>query len=165
MVGQVIKQPEIERAAREGQVIQGDEASDQVRLAVPIKVRGNVIAVLSTHRPGRTGGWTAHETSMLEELADQLGVALESARLYQDTQRRAAQEQLVGQVTARVRESLDMETVLQTAIRELGEALQMTEVEVRLGTGAGYSGADYSGADREASGAEYGGGKREEVGQ
>jgi len=48
----------------------------------------------------------------METLADQLSTALDSARLYQDTQRRAVQEQLVGEITTRMRESLDMETVL-----------------------------------------------------
>ena len=32
-----------------------------------------------------------------------------------------------------MRETLEVETVLQTAIRELGEALGMAEVEVRMG--------------------------------
>jgi hypothetical protein len=34
-----------------------------------------------------------------------------------------------------VRETLDVDTVLQTAIREIGEALGMAEVEVRLYSG------------------------------
>ena len=66
---------------------------------------------------------------------EQLGAALESARLFQDTQRRATREQLVGEVTARMRETLDMDTVLQTAIREIGQSLGKVEVEVRMGSG------------------------------
>jgi hypothetical protein len=63
-------------------------------------------------------------------------VALESAQLFEETQRRASRERLIGEVTARVRETLDMDTVLQTAIREVGEALGLAEVEVRMGPGA-----------------------------
>jgi GAF domain-containing protein len=59
-------------------------------------------------------------------------VALESARLYQDTQRRAAQERLVGEVTAHMRETLDIDTVLQIAARELGEVFGLPEVYIYL---------------------------------
>lgn len=129
-----------------------------VALATPIKVRDLVIGVLDAHKaahrasgdPGEAGelamgdngqeageaggdaGWTAEEITLLETLADQLGVALENARLYQDTQRRAIRERLTGQVTARMRETLDVDTVLQTAVREIGEALGLHDVTVRL---------------------------------
>jgi hypothetical protein len=62
-------------------------------------------------------------------------VALESARLHQDTQQRATREQLAAQVTARMRETLDMDTVLKTAVFEIGQALGLAEVEVMMGTG------------------------------
>ena len=58
--------------------------------------------------------------------------ALESARLYQDTQRHAAEEQLLGEVTARMRETLSLDTVLRTAIHEMGSALGLPKVEVRM---------------------------------
>jgi len=67
-------------------------------------------------------------------LTEQPGVALESARLFQDTQRRAAREQLTSQVTGRMRESLDVETVLKTAATEMRQALGLDKLIVRLGT-------------------------------
>jgi GAF domain-containing protein len=72
--------------------------------------------------------------SLVERVSDQLGVALESARLYQDTQRRAAREQLTGEVTARMRETLDVETVLKTAADEMYQALGLDEIVIRLAT-------------------------------
>jgi GAF domain-containing protein len=104
-------------------------------LALPVRVRGQVIGTINAHKPGDMSEWTAQEIALMETLTEQLSVALESARLYQDTQRRAAREQLSGQVTARMRETLDVDTVLQTAAREMREALGLEEVEVRMGTG------------------------------
>ena len=72
------------------------------------------------------------EKALLEALIDQVGAALDSARLYQATQQRAAQERLTGEVTARIRETLDMETVLRTAVQEVRQALGLPEVVVRL---------------------------------
>ena len=103
---------------------------EPTRLIVPIKVRDQVVGVIDANRP--EGEWTPERVALVETLTEQLGVALESARLYQDTQRRAAREQLVGQVTARMRESLDMETVLRTAVNEMRQALSLEGVIVQL---------------------------------
>jgi len=67
-------------------------------------------------------------------MIDQLGVALDSARLFEETQERAERERLVGDLTSRMRASLDIDTVLQTAAQEIRRALNLEEVEVRLGT-------------------------------
>jgi GAF domain-containing protein len=107
-------------------------ADDATKQTMPIKVRGHTIGVIDAHKPAGAGEWTAEEAALMETLADQLGVALESTRLYQDSQHRAATEQLIGEVTARMRESLDMDRVLQTAVREIGQALGIAEVEVRM---------------------------------
>ncbi len=106
---------------------------DQATMSVPVKVREGVIGMARFHKPGVGAEWTDEERALLGTLIDQLGVALESARLYEDTQRRAARERVIGTVTSRMRETLELETVLKTAVREMREALGMARVEVRLG--------------------------------
>jgi GAF domain-containing protein/HAMP domain-containing protein len=105
-------------------------------LDIPITVHDQVIGTIRARKPKDTGEWTAEETDLMAALVEQLGLALESARLYQDTQRRAAHERLVGEMAARMRETLDVDTVLQTAIRSMGETLDIAEVEVRMRGGA-----------------------------
>lgn len=128
--------PEIERALREKQAVHipGDANKDHL-LVLPIKIRDTVIGVVDTYKPGASAGWTEAEIALLQELAEQLGVALESARLYQDTQRRAYIERLTGEVTSRMRESLDLDAVLQVAAREMRRALNSATVEVYLRPG------------------------------
>jgi GAF domain-containing protein/HAMP domain-containing protein len=130
--------PEMEQALRTGQTIQGDDtnASGQLPLAVPIKIRGKVVGVLDTYKPAEAGDWTSEEIAMLEAIADQLDSALESARLYQDTQRRAAREQAIRQVTDRMRRAVDIESILQNTVTELARALDVPRAYVRLGTQA-----------------------------
>ena len=101
-------------------------------LAIPLKVRGQVIGVLDARKPAAAGNWTEDEKTLLEALTEQLAVALDSARLYHATQRRAAQERLVGEVTARMRETLDVEAVVKTAADEIYKALELDEVVIRL---------------------------------
>ena len=109
-----------------------EEDADRPTLAIPLKVRDQVVGALSFRKDDRSETWTDEEVALLAVLTEQLGLALESARLYQDTQRRAAHERLTGEVTARLRESLDVETVLKTAAQEVRQALGLPEVVVRL---------------------------------
>jgi GAF domain-containing protein len=122
---------EMNAALRSGETtVASDDGS---RLAIPIRVRGNVIGVVSGSKPPGQGEWTREEIELMEALAEQLNVGLESARLYEDTQRRAARERVIGEVTARMRETLDVEAVIRTAAREMRAALDLREVEVQMG--------------------------------
>jgi GAF domain-containing protein len=121
-----------------GQIIalQQDRQSDNPELPgveIPIRLGGQVIGTIKAHKPDQQSQWTEDETELLDDLSEQLSVALESARLYQDTQRRAAQEQIAGQITARMRETLDVESILKTASEQIRAALDLPEVVIRLG--------------------------------
>jgi len=65
-----------------------------------------------------------------------LSVALESGRLYRDTQLRAARERLVGEVSGHIRETLELERMLRTAAEEMRQALDLEDMIVRLAPGA-----------------------------
>ncbi|MEA2008515.1 MAG: hypothetical protein U9O54_05300, partial [Chloroflexota bacterium] len=99
----------------------------------PIEIRGQVLGVLNFDKDNPEERWTPEEQTLLEGLAEELGRVLESARLYQDTQRSAAQERLTSEVTARMRETLDVETVLKTAVSEISEALGLAALDVQFG--------------------------------
>ncbi len=80
-----------------------------------------------------TGGVRDVMVRGCETLAGQAAVALESMRLLEETQRRAERERLIAEVTRSFRETLDVETVLQTAAREIGERLNLSELIVQIG--------------------------------
>ncbi len=118
----------LREVGRLGQVVQVDAAT----VALPVKVRDAIVGVMRVHKSDANAIWTPEELALLETLMDQLGVALEGARLYHDTQLRAVRERLIGEVTARMRESLLLETVLKTSAREIRQALNLEDVVVRL---------------------------------
>jgi GAF domain-containing protein len=124
---------EMRRAVQDGAVVSG-ELDSMFTLAVPLRVRGQVIGVLDAHKPKEAGGWTEDETALLQTLVDQLGIALDSARLYQETQRRASREQAIRQITEKMRRTVDVETILQSTVAELAKALGAPRAYVRLGT-------------------------------
>ena len=108
---------------------------DEMTLALPIQARDESIGAVYLRKQDGDGKWNSRELALISNLVEQLGTALESARLYEDTQRRAARERLVGEVTAKIRESLDMESVMQAAVSQMREALDIAEVEIRLEPG------------------------------
>jgi GAF domain-containing protein len=149
MSGEQERRDALEQAVRLGQPICGDELGDVAHpreasdgagsmetLVVPIKVRGHVIGVLDARKSGQAGAdaepWMPDEIALMESLGQQLGVALESARLYQDVQRRAVRERIVSKVAARMRQSLDMTTVLKAGAEGIRDALGLPGVTVRL---------------------------------
>jgi GAF domain-containing protein len=100
-------------------------------LAVPITLRGQVIGALNLRFEGDQ---VASETvSLVQEVANRLALTLENVRLLEESQRRADRERMTREVTARMRETLDMESVLQTTIREIRERLGLAEAEVWIG--------------------------------
>jgi GAF domain-containing protein/HAMP domain-containing protein len=105
---------------------------DGRRIAVPIRFREQTIGVLNFRKESGEAEWTAQEQTLLEGLAEQMGQALESARLYQDTQRRAARERMIGEITTRMRETLDVEMVVRAAAQEMRNILDLAEVELRI---------------------------------
>jgi len=57
---------------------------------------------------------------------------LENARLLEETQRRAEQEQLVSRLTASMRETLDVDLVLKRAANGIRQALGLHDVLIQL---------------------------------
>ncbi len=100
----------------------------------PVKVRDRVIGVVKARRSKMADQWTAEEADLLDALVDQLGQALESARLYQETHQRAWREQLTRQITEKVRAVPDVDTIAQTAAEELAKALGGARGFVKLST-------------------------------
>ncbi len=121
--------PDMVAAQRRGAMVQVDEMT----LALPIQARDESIGVVYLRKQPEDGEWDARELALMSTLVERLGAALESAHLYEDTQRRAARERVVGEVTSRMRETLDMESVMQTAAQEIQKALGLDRLVVRLG--------------------------------
>jgi GAF domain-containing protein len=101
-------------------------------LDVPLILRGQQIGKISLHRKAEFHKWTIQEETVATEVAAQAALALENIRLVERTRQRANREQAIANVTARVRESLDLDTVLRTTAREIQKALNLQEAEVRL---------------------------------
>ena len=80
-----------------------------------------------------SGNLSAEDMNLLEEVGEQLGLAAETTRLFQGTQRLAQREALVNEIATRLQTSNNVETALTEAARSLRDALRAQKVAIRLG--------------------------------
>jgi len=105
---------------------------EEALLLAPVRLQERVIGVLQVKSPVKGYRWSSEEVAMVRSIADRLALALENARLLEETRRHAERDRMIAEITARVRASMDPETVLRTALRELGAALGADRVMVRM---------------------------------
>src|SRR5438067_5571470 len=79
--------------------------------------------------------WSDTDIEVAKAAADQTGIAIRQARLYQKAEATSMREALVNKLSVAIRASLSLSSVLDTAARELGHALSASRVQVRLFNG------------------------------
>jgi GAF domain-containing protein len=133
------RSPEVRQAWLQGRPIitssPRDGGQDAIStLAVPIRLREQTVGVLNLSFEDQSP--SADTVSMIQEIANRLALALENARLLDETRQRAERDRLTADVTAQVRAYIDLKNILQTAVREVGRALGSDRAFIQLGVGA-----------------------------
>jgi putative methionine-R-sulfoxide reductase with GAF domain len=109
-----------------------DSQTSATNVAVPLILRGEVIGVIGIERPPDRG-WSADELAAIQAITEQIALALDSARLSQETERSAWRDRVISETTAKVWSSAEVEEVMKAAVAELGSSLGVSEVVIRLG--------------------------------
>lgn len=105
------------------------EISKDYKVAVPIKLRGQTIGVVTLKLKE---DYDVNIISTVELATERLAAAMESARLYEEARLRADREQSISRVTSAISASTDYEQILQTTIREIGSILGSTDVAIQI---------------------------------
>jgi GAF domain-containing protein len=105
-----------------------------MQLVAPIKIRNEVIGAMGLEKSDEDGAWSRDQVELVETVADQVAQALETARLFEEAQRRAERERLISQVGARLRSVDDVDGILRVAVQETRRALGVSHGAIRLGT-------------------------------
>ena len=134
----------IGRVTGNGEVYLADEVSSdplhqthpllpdtKTELGIPLRAGDRVIGALDVqHTLAHT--FSTDDISVLQILADQLAIAIENARLFEETLRRAQREQTVLELTSEVRSHEDLSMMLQSAVKEMRQALGAKRSRIRL---------------------------------
>jgi GAF domain-containing protein/HAMP domain-containing protein len=125
---------EILEAINKGEILVTQPGIDQndSYIVIPVKLRGQIIGTLRVQSPTKNRTWTRDEVNLAEAVSDRLSLALENARLIQESQKQVIKEQTISEVTSRIGASINLKNVLQTAVEELGRAMPGSEVLIRF---------------------------------
>ena len=101
-------------------------------MAIPVKLRGEVIGVLHIESNDPSKTWQSDEISLVEAVAERAAFAMENARLFQDARRRASKERLISEATSKISGAFSVENILQTTAQELERVLGGSEVLIKF---------------------------------
>ena len=109
-----------------------DEGGQNVWVA-PLKLRDVTIGDLQFHGLDSGREWTENEQALIDAVVDQVVQAAENLRLLNETQERASREQLIGQISDKLRRAPDFESLMKIGVNELARALGPDRTFVRMG--------------------------------
>jgi GAF domain-containing protein len=102
------------------------------KVSIPVQVRGFTIGNIELAKEADEKDWTDEELKLLQLLSDQLGIALDSARLFNETQLRASTEHIISEINSQLWETLDINTILKNTATNLRASLDLPELTIRM---------------------------------
>ncbi len=102
----------------------------RANLVVPLLRDELLWGLLCIHQCASARQWHPTEIEFVQQIAAQLGVALQQAELVEQIKFQAKQQQLLFSVVAKIRASLDLETIFKTTATEIRRLLQVDRVAV-----------------------------------
>jgi GAF domain-containing protein len=98
-------------------------------IEVPLALRDQIMGYIQLEN---SSDWTIEQKNLIEAIATQATLALENARLVEESQSIAARERLANELIAKIWASTNMDNILQTTARELGRTLEAAEVTIEV---------------------------------
>jgi hypothetical protein len=94
------------------------------------KIRATIQNILLSIQPSIQ----EYQLRLLNAFINQVALALDNAHRYQASQRIARREALIKEITTKVRASTNLEDILQTTIKELGQVISSKRTYIHLVT-------------------------------
>jgi len=127
-----LKSGKLEHSAR-NEIFSSQEADDLVlkEILVPLNLREQPIGEIALEI---SQDWSEEDQAWVEALATQVAISLENSRLLEESQQTALREQLSASIVQKVWSSSNIDTIIQTTVRELARSLDAAEVKIELKT-------------------------------
>lgn len=123
-----------------------EKGADPDALYVPVVLHEQTIGTIKLKkRKGDAEGWTERQRDLVEKISAQTALALENSRLVDEAQKSALRNQMIATFSSHVRETLDIDTVIQAAATELRKVFDLKEAEVIIGSAPSSSQTDDKG--------------------
>lgn len=105
--------------------------SRDATLVLPVKLRDEVIGTVNVRTPGNRQ-WEQDELDIVTAIIERAAVSLENARLLAESQKRAAKERTIGEISAKISAQSDIDQLLRTAAQELGRTLPKANISIQF---------------------------------
>jgi GAF domain-containing protein len=103
-------------------------------LAASVVIHGQEIGMLRLEDAAPNREWTPNEQALIQAVAGEVAIAIENARLIEQTERHAQREARLNQIAQQLRQTTDVQSILQTAIEQLSLALDTSHAQAQVGT-------------------------------
>ena len=103
--------------------------------AQPLMLKGRCIGALGADNPRSGRVFGEEQVELLRDFASHTVLAIESLAAVGELAARERRAALLNALNSRIRQSLDLQTILESAVRELGAALRVSRCFVRLRRG------------------------------
>jgi GAF domain-containing protein len=102
-------------------------------LGVPMLFGNEVIGLIAIHDPEHEQRFTDDDTALLTTISSQVATAIQNTSLLQQIRSSARREQLIREITTSIRRAPDIQSILDTSVKELGRALNVSLASIQLG--------------------------------
>jgi GAF domain-containing protein len=123
--------PGLQEAVQHNDIIEQMQQGQRV-IAAPLRVRGQVIGAMEFELD-ENGDISPEDLELVQEVSERFGLAVENARLFEQSQRVAQREALINEIGSRLQQSNNVEATLSQAAQSLKQALKANRVSIRLG--------------------------------
>jgi len=110
-------------------VVGDDIPEDAERMEVAIHLRDQILGQITLE--GRRD-WTPEQQSLLNAVARQAAIALENARLVQESHQVAVRERMLAEINSKIWSATTIDGVLQTVVKELGRRVDASQASIEL---------------------------------
>ncbi|MDP6513044.1 MAG: GAF domain-containing protein [SAR202 cluster bacterium] len=127
--GEALLIPDVSTDTRYAAVSQFSDTRSE--MAAPIMASGQPVGVLDVQNI-RVNAFDETDLSVLQSLAQQLGIAVENAQLFQAEQRRAEQFRIIGELSSQISSYLEMSEVLSQTVELIQRTFNYHHVGIGL---------------------------------
>jgi PAS domain S-box-containing protein len=110
---------------------EGDSAGPKSSVSAPLLVRDRLVGVMTLSNPN-PGYFTEEHLDLVQSIADQASIAVQNARLYETSRRRAGVMEAIANSAASINATLDLEDVLDRILEQTLRALDADIVSLAL---------------------------------
>jgi len=100
-------------------------------LSLPVKLRGEVIGSVDVRSPDNRQ-WDQDELDIVTAIIERAALAMENARLLAESQKRAAKERTIGEISAKISAQSDIDQLLRIAAQELNRTIPGSEIAIQF---------------------------------